>query len=171
MSDITPFLNRILHGDCIEVLPTLPANSVGLILTDPPYIAGYRSRDGRTHANETNHRWLQPAFAAMYRVLQPDSFCVSFYGWHKVDRFMMAWRAAGFTPVSHLVWVKDYASRKGFTRSHHECAYLLAKGKTGPAQARAPRCAGLDLHRQPAASDPETSDGPHPADSGLLPAR
>ena len=41
---------------------------------------------------------------------------------------MEAWRKAGFVPVSHLVFVKDYASKPGFTRSYHECAYLLTKG-------------------------------------------
>ncbi|HSK66206.1 MAG TPA: DNA methyltransferase, partial [Anaerolineales bacterium] len=31
-----PF-NQILHGDCIEVLKTLPESSVDLIFADPPY--------------------------------------------------------------------------------------------------------------------------------------
>jgi hypothetical protein len=39
---------------------------------------------------------------------------------------MEAWRSVGFVPVSHLVFVKDYASKTGFTRSCHECAYVLA---------------------------------------------
>jgi len=30
-------LNQILHGDCIEVLKSLPENSVDLIFADPPY--------------------------------------------------------------------------------------------------------------------------------------
>jgi adenine-specific DNA-methyltransferase len=41
---------------------------------------------------------------------------------------MEAWRGVGFVPVSHLVFVKDYASKIGFTQSYHECAYVLAKG-------------------------------------------
>lgn len=28
---------KVYHGDCLEVLPTLPANSVDMILCDPPY--------------------------------------------------------------------------------------------------------------------------------------
>jgi hypothetical protein len=31
---------------------------------------------------------LKPAFAEMFRVLVPDSFCVSFYGWPQADRFI-----------------------------------------------------------------------------------
>ena len=30
-------LNQILHGDCIEVLKSLPENSVDVIFADPPY--------------------------------------------------------------------------------------------------------------------------------------
>ncbi len=36
---------------------------------------------------------------------------------------------AGFRPVSHLVWVKSHCSREGYTRSHHEVGFLLAKGR------------------------------------------
>ena len=41
---------------------------------------------------------------------------------------MYAWKDAGFYPVGHFVFVKDYHSKAGFVRSHHENAYLLAKG-------------------------------------------
>jgi adenine-specific DNA-methyltransferase len=64
----------------------------------------------------------------MYRVLARDSFCVSFYGWPCADRFVTAFRAAGFRIVGHLVFPKRYASAAKFLRYQHECAYLLAKG-------------------------------------------
>src|SRR5580698_5073445 len=73
--------NTILHGDCLDILPQFADRSVGFILTDPPYITRYKSRDGRTVPNDDNDAWLKPAFAEMYRVLAPDSFAVTFYGW------------------------------------------------------------------------------------------
>ena len=42
---------------------------------------------------------------------------------------MSVWKSCGFRPVSHLVWPKQHCSREGYTRSHHEVAYLLAKGR------------------------------------------
>ena len=125
---MTPFRNSILHADCIKALPMLPDRSVDFILTDPPYIMNYRSRDGRKVANDDNDRWLKPAFAEMYRVLAPDCFCVSFYGWPMADRFMQAYRAAGFRVVGHLMFPKRYASSTRFLRYQHESAHLLAKG-------------------------------------------
>ena len=120
--------NTILHGDCLHILPQLPAGSIDFVLTDPPYITRYKSRDGRTVPNDDNDAWLQPAFAEMYRLLARDRFCVSFYGWPHADRFLRAYRAAGFRIVGHLAFPKRYTSTTKYLRYQHECAYLLAKG-------------------------------------------
>jgi DNA modification methylase len=61
-------VNTILHGDCLTLLPTLSANSAAMVLTDPPYLARYRDRSGRTVPNDDNDRWLVPAFSELYRV-------------------------------------------------------------------------------------------------------
>lgn len=120
--------NRIIHGDCNAVLRTLPERSVGLVLTDPPYGVNYRDRLGRSIANDRSLDGVLGAFHELHRVLKPHSFCISFYGWSRVDEFFRAWTDAGFRAVGHLVWQKSYASRSSFLRSHHEQAYLLAKG-------------------------------------------
>jgi len=125
---MTPFHNSIIHADCVKALPMLPDRSVNFILTDPPYIARYKARDGRSVLNDDNDAWLKPAFAQMYRVLANDSFAVSFYGWPQADKFMQAYRAAGFRVVGHLMFPKTYASNTRFLRYSHESAHLLAKG-------------------------------------------
>jgi hypothetical protein len=47
-------------------------------------------------------RLAETAFAEIFRVLRRDSFCVSFYGWHQADKFIAAWREAGFRLAGHL---------------------------------------------------------------------
>jgi len=131
MPYISEFSNRVINADCLAVLPQLPEGSVDFVLTDPPYLVSYRDRRGRGIAGDVDGRWLKPAFAEVFRVLKSGRFCVSFYGWNKVDEFLAAWRAAGFHPVGHLVWVKSYASKRGMLASQHEQAYLLAKGQPG----------------------------------------
>lgn len=121
--------NTIINGDCIAAMNDLAAESVDFILTDPPYITRYRDRAGRTVANDDNSRWLKPAFAGMSRVLKDGGFCISFYGWNKIDLFMAAWREAGLRPVGHIVFRKRYASSVGIMAHHHESAYILAKGR------------------------------------------
>jgi adenine-specific DNA-methyltransferase len=120
--------DTIIHGNCLSVLPGIPAGSVNFILTDPPYITNYQSRDGRRVPNDDNDRWLKPAFAQMYRALEKDSFCVSFYGWPQADKFIQAYRAAGFRVVGHFAFPKRYTSSRRYLRYQHECAHLLVKG-------------------------------------------
>jgi len=121
-------LNTIINSDCLDALPQLPSNSVQLVLTDPPYITRYKSRDGRVVANDDNDAWLKPAFAETYRVLDHNSFCVSFYGCPHADKFLTAFRTAGFRVVGHFTFPKRYTSATKYLRYQHECAYLLAKG-------------------------------------------
>ncbi len=134
MTTVPPFVNTIACGDCIDVMASLPAGSVDFILTDPPYLVNYRSRDGRTVSNDDNAAWLKPAFAQMHRVLKPDALCISFYGWNHIDIFMTAWKDAGFSPAGHLVFRKRYASSARFLSYRHEQAFLLTKGRPPPPQ-------------------------------------
>lgn len=64
----------------------------------------------------------------MHRVLKNNSFAVSFYGWPQADKFIEAYRSAGFRIVGHFVFPKRYTSSTRFVRYQHECAHLLAKG-------------------------------------------
>jgi adenine-specific DNA-methyltransferase len=125
---MTSYHNTVVHGDCLDILPQLSAGSVDFVLTDPPYLARYKSRDGRTVPNDDNRVWLNPAFAELFRVLRRDSFVVSFYGWPHADRFMQAYRAAGFRVGGHIVFRKRYTSKSAYLQYRHECAYLLVKG-------------------------------------------
>ena len=125
---MTPFRNKIIQGDCTQALPMLHDHTVDLVLTDPPYVRNYRSRDGRGVRNDNNFAWLKPAFVELYRVLKPDAFCVCFYGWAHAEKFTAAFCAAGFRIVGHLSFPKPYVSGKRFLAYQHESAYLLAKG-------------------------------------------
>jgi DNA modification methylase len=121
--------NQIIHGDCLSVLKGFPGDSVDLVVTDPPYGVSYRDRAGRTIANDDCAESILGAFTDLYRVLKPNTFCISFYGWNHIDAFFQSWTRAGFRPVGHIVWAKNYASRTGFLEARHEQAYVLIKGR------------------------------------------
>jgi DNA methylase len=162
-----PFRNKLIHADCLKALPMLQSGSVNFILTDPPYITRYKSRDGRSVPNDDNDAWLKPAFAEMYRVLAPNSFAVSFYGWPQADKFMQAYRAAGFRIVGHLIFPKRYASSTRFLRYQHESAHLLAKGN--PRQPERPIADVIELkYREQAAPDRETHFRAHASGGDIL---
>jgi site-specific DNA-methyltransferase (adenine-specific) len=122
----------IIHGDCRAVLPALEAGSVGLVVTDPPYLVNYTGRwDGTREAiaGDGEPDWVLPVFAELWRLLKDDSFAVTFYGWPHAEVFVSAFKAVGFRLVSHLVFVKNVWGLGRFTRGQHEVAFLLAKGR------------------------------------------
>jgi len=55
--------HHILQGNCIDILPTITSESVGLIVTDPPYLVQYKDRAGRTIANDDSPENVLGAFA------------------------------------------------------------------------------------------------------------
>ena len=121
--------HKILCGDPADLLKTLQAGSVDLVVTDPPYLVNYKDRDGRTIANDTNPDAVLSVFDQVYRVLKDDSYCISFYGWNAVAAFSNKWAELGFRVVGHIVWYKPYASKTAFAEYRHESAFILAKGK------------------------------------------
>lgn len=126
------FANQVFHGDCLQILRGLPDACADLVFTDPPYGIHYKDRQGCAIYNDDNTRWVFPAFAELYRLLKPNSYCVSFYAWSKAARFLSIWKECGFQPVGHFVWVKRYASCTRHAKMMHEQAYLLTKGNPQP---------------------------------------
>ena len=64
------YLDRILFGDCIKILPKLPKNSVDLIVTSPPYADNRKS----TYSGipiKTYVKWFLPISNELKRVLKP----------------------------------------------------------------------------------------------------
>ncbi|WP_347449337.1 DNA methyltransferase [Pantoea stewartii] len=108
-------MSRFMRGDSVQVMAGFPDNSIDFILTDPPYLVGFKDRSGRSIAGDVNDDWVLPASRQMYRVLKNNSLAVSFYGWNRV--------------VGHLVFTKTYTSKSAFVGYQHESAYLLAKGR------------------------------------------
>ena len=121
----------LYHADCRDVLRGMESESVDFVLTDPPYVVAYKSRWGKNRGviqGDNEGRWLAPVFSDLFRVLAPDSLCLSFYGWPHVDAFMTVWKLVGFAPLSQFVFVKNVWGLGYFSRAQHETAFLLAKG-------------------------------------------
>ena len=61
----------IVQGDCLAVLPRIPADSVDLIITSPPYADSRKSTYGGIHPDRYVE-WFLPISAELWRVLKPD---------------------------------------------------------------------------------------------------
>src|SRR6185369_9383697 len=63
--------DRIVQGDCLAILPQLPAESVDLIVTSPPYADKRKNTYGGVHPDQYVE-WFLPIGAELKRVLKPD---------------------------------------------------------------------------------------------------
>ena len=63
-------LNKIINGDCLEVLKTFPNNCIDLIVTSPPYADSRKSDYGGIRPNQYVE-WMHPRVEEFYRVLKP----------------------------------------------------------------------------------------------------
>jgi len=126
------YINKIICGDCLEVMKGIPDNSVDLVITDPPYGVNWQSNRRiikHEHIeNDDDLSWALPVYSEIYRAMKKDSLMVSFYSWTYVEIFMNVWKQIGLKPKSNFVWVKNNFGLGWFTRGQHEDAYLLAKG-------------------------------------------
>jgi site-specific DNA-methyltransferase (adenine-specific) len=113
---ITIGRQRILNGDCGPLLRSLPAVSVDVIVTSPPYNigVGYHTHNDR-QPRETYLAFLSECFAEIYRVLKPHSSFFLNIGTGTKDDLTLPYEiinrviAAGFAPQNHIIWIKAYA--------------------------------------------------------------
>lgn len=97
-----------LHqGDCLEILPTLEANSVDAVVTDPPYGLGFMGKDW-DHGVPGEHFWREAL-----RVAKPGAHLLAFGGTRTFHRLAVAIENAGWEIRDTVMWV--YGS--GFPKS------------------------------------------------------
>ena len=113
---------QLICGDCLEVLPTLPAASVDVVVTSPPYNIGlaYNSYDDR-RGEAAYLDWMMAVCREIARVLKPDgSFFLNISGSPRVPwlpfELVVRLRAL-FVLQNHITWVKSVTV--GETTSGH----------------------------------------------------
>jgi site-specific DNA-methyltransferase (adenine-specific) len=71
-------LNRLLHGDCLDVLRTLDDCSVDAVVTDPPAGIAFMGKawDGNRGGRDQWVAWLAERLEQCLRVLKPGGHAV-----------------------------------------------------------------------------------------------
>lgn len=99
----------LVLGDCLEVLRTMPENSVDAIVTDPPY--GLKFMNKHWDYDVPSVEIWQEAL----RVLKPGGHLLSFGGTRTYHRMAVNIEDAGFEIRDQIQWL--YGS--GFPKSHN----------------------------------------------------
>lgn len=99
----------IHHGDSLELLKTLPENSVDSIVTDPPYGLSFMGKKW-DYDVPSKELWEN-----VIRVLKPGGHLLSFGGTRTYHRMVVALEDAGFEIRDQLQWLFG----SGFPKSHN----------------------------------------------------
>ena len=132
---------KILKGDCLELLKTIPDESVDLIVTDPPYIVTSRGNAGNsggmlqkdinkkgkvfTHNNIDCSEYA-PEF---YRVLKDGSHCYVMTNHINLIDMLNTFTANGFHFTKSLVWDKGNKIMGQYYMSQFEYILFFRKGR------------------------------------------
>ncbi|MCW3101538.1 MAG: methylase family protein, partial [Chthonomonadaceae bacterium] len=100
---------RIITGDCRQVLKTLPDGSGALLLSDPPY--EYKLHGCRW--NCTGVATDPEVWAQSYRVAKPGAYALIFAGPQTSHRMICAIEDAGFMIRGKIVWARSNGMPKG----------------------------------------------------------
>ena len=99
----------IYQGDCLEVMKTLPSESIDSIVTDPPYELGFMGKEwDNTRIANSVELWTE-----CLRVLKSGGYLLAFGGTRTYHKMACAIEDAGFEIRDMIEWV--YGS--GFPKS------------------------------------------------------
>lgn len=101
----------VYYGNNLDVLPTLPDNSVDAIVTDPPYELGFM---GKTW-DSSGIAYSVELWQECLRVLKPGGHLLAFSGSRTYHRQTVAIEDAGFEIRDMISWI----SNKTFPKSHN----------------------------------------------------
>jgi len=139
---LAEWLDRIICGDALEILPRLPANSVDLVLTDPPYFLDkldnewtperaarrfYKSQavfhlppgmKFDPNQGRRMYEWYLEVSRELLRVLKPGGFFFSFSSPRLLHRMACAVEDAGFHIRDTFLWLYTQNQPKAMGVAH-----------------------------------------------------
>jgi modification methylase len=130
-------INTIQSGDCVEVMNSLPENSIDLIFADPPYnlqLKGELHRPDNSRVDAVDDHWDQFSSFAAYdrftqawlkaarRLLKPNGAIWVIGSYHNIFRVGSALQNEGYWILNDVVWRKSNPMPnfrgKRFTNAH-----------------------------------------------------
>jgi site-specific DNA-methyltransferase (adenine-specific) len=108
-------VNKIIQGDCVEVMKTFPDNYVTTIITDPPYGLAFMGKEWDDFGTDLKkfQEWARIWAVEAFRVAKPGATLLCFGGIRTFHRLTCGLEDAGWQIKDVLMWL--YGS--GFPKS------------------------------------------------------
>ena len=115
-------LNKILNGDCIKIMDSLPAESIDLLFADPPYnlqLKGELHRPDHSKVDAVDNAWDQfdsfktydnftdSWLTAARRILKPNGAIWVIGSYHNIFRVGASLQNKGFWILNDVIWRKS----------------------------------------------------------------
>lgn len=130
-------LDKILRGDCVDLMRTLPAHSIDAVFADPPYnlqLKGGLQRPDHSHVDGVDDAWDKFEDFAAYdafteawlsgakRALKPNGSLWVIGSYHNIFRVGAILQNLGYWILNDVIWVKsnpmpNFKGRR-FTNAH-----------------------------------------------------
>jgi site-specific DNA-methyltransferase (adenine-specific) len=134
-------INKVTHGECVEMMKRIPTNSIDMICTDPPYFLDGLGNDWnketidnkgasavvgnlpkgmkfeRNKSTTFNEFYAKVSYEA-YRILKPGGAFISFSSPRLYHSMTMAIEDAGFEIRDMLGWIYTQSQVKAFSQDH-----------------------------------------------------
>ena len=131
------YRDRVLVGDCIELMSSLPAGSIDMVFADPPYnlqLGGELLRPDNSRVDAVDDEWDKFADFSRYdeftrawlkaarRLLKPEGTLWVIGSYHNIFRIGTALQDEGYWLLNDIVWRKSNPmpnfKGKRFTNAH-----------------------------------------------------
>jgi len=149
-SGAKPEKDRILVGDCVELMNDLPEGSVDMVFADPPYNLQLRNEllrpENTSHVDAVDDDWDKFADFAAYdtftrawlaaarRVLKPNGTLWVIGSYHNIFRIGTALQDLGYWLLNDVVWLKTNPMPnfrgKRFTNAHETLIWAARDQKS-----------------------------------------
>ncbi|NOU49971.1 site-specific DNA-methyltransferase [Pseudoalteromonas sp. JBTF-M23] len=150
---------KLVNGEALNFLQTLPSESIGSLITDNPYSSGGLHRSDRVQKTSAKYQgtgfkdlypefvgdnrdqfsqlaWMNLWLTEAYRALEVSAYVLLFSDWRQLPLTCTALQTAGFIQRGIVPWDKTKASRPQKGQFRAQCEYV-AWGTKGPLDAGA----------------------------------
>lgn len=132
---------HLLHGDCLDLMASMPDGSVDLVVTDPPYTMTKRGRSCRPNympngmgdnvfigAIPDAQEWMQQCF----RVLKNKTHLYTFCNTNDIQKYLNAADNVGFKLHNIITMIKDTGMPNRWYLKNCELILFFRKGAAKP---------------------------------------
>jgi site-specific DNA-methyltransferase (adenine-specific) len=145
----------LYHGDCIEVMDSMPDASVDAVVTDPPYSSGGRRENARSirksmtrsvadddwirgdGMSTQGYLWFMRLCGVQWRrILTPGGHVLAFVDWRMAANLAAALESADLRQHPTLVWNKTHFGMGAIFRNQYELAVHMSAGNPRDPQRR-----------------------------------